>query len=99
MRYKASKYGEYFAGMIIAYKQKRSLFVVFKECVDIANFEWCVKLESDSGITIGSILEFEEDVFCEVVKKKGLSYYVRFFDKVSDKSIAWLTKNMILNPN
>lgn len=99
MRYKAFKYGEYFAGIIIAYKQKKGLFVIFKECTDIKNLEWCVNLESDSGINIGSILEFEEDVFCEIVKKKGQSYHIRFLNAVSNKSAAWITQNILLSPN
>jgi hypothetical protein len=99
MRYKALKYGEYFAGIVISYKKKRGLFIVFKECVDVENYEWIVKLESDSGISTGSILELEEGVLCEIVKKRGLNYHIRFLNKESDKSSFWISQNIMTNPN
>ncbi|NTV59843.1 MAG: hypothetical protein HGA77_00855 [Chlorobiaceae bacterium] len=99
MRYKALKYGEYFAGTIISYKQKRGLFVIFKECIDLENYEWSVKLETDSGIMPGSILEFEDGVLCEIVKKRSSVYYLRFLKKESDKSSIWIAKNIMASSN
>ncbi|TLU83117.1 MAG: hypothetical protein FDX30_08610 [Chlorobium sp.] len=95
MRFRALKYGEYFVGQVLVCRHKRGLFVIFKECVDAKHDEWCVRLESDAGINTGSILQLEEGVLCEIVKKRGTIYHARFLKTVSEKSRAWIEQNLM----